>query len=77
MTIHPNPALDQVTITVLPGVMITGVELIDTQGRVVQHNMARTVDRSIIDVSELPAGLFTARVSTSVGPWQRAFAKLP
>lgn len=77
LAIYPVPALDEVTIMVPPGVMMTGIELIDAQGRLVQRTTAIAADWSIIDVSDLAPGLFTARVSTSAGMWQSAFLKLP
>ncbi|MBP7512943.1 MAG: T9SS type A sorting domain-containing protein [Flavobacteriales bacterium] len=75
--LFPNPAADHVAITVPTGLTVTGIELIDGQGRVVRRMARRTMDLARIDVSDLAAGLFTARVSTSTRPWQRPFVKLP
>ena len=77
MTVHPNPAFDHVTITAPLDAKINDVELIDAQGHVVKCIMTGTADMSILRVSELPAGPFTARVSTSAGMWQRSIVKLP
>jgi hypothetical protein len=76
MAIYPDRALDQITIKVPSGVMINVIEIIDAQGRVAKRTTAIGTDRSIIDVSGLAAGRFTARVSTSAGIWHSAFVKL-
>ena len=77
IAIFPNPAPDLVSITVPSGTIITGIELIDGQGRVVLRKVERPLDLARVDISDLASGLFTARVSTSDGTWQRAFVKLP
>ncbi len=75
--IYPDPAVDQVTITVPLGVVITHVEFIDAQGRVVKGNMATMADKTILDVSRLTPGSYIARISTSAGMWRSALVKLP
>ena len=77
LALYPNPAIDQVTITVPFGVTINRVEFSDSQGRVIQRKTERAMGIRTSDISDLPSGLLTARVTTSAGTWQRAFVKLP
>ena len=75
MALYPNPALDHVTITSPPDVTITGIEIFDMQGRIVQREAVRIEQHALVDVSDLAPGMFSMRVSTSVGLLVRAFAK--
>ncbi len=75
MTLFPNPAADQMTVSVRLGVTITEIELSDVSGRIVEWIPCRAVAQASLDVSDLAPGRFTARVSTSAGVLVRAFVK--
>jgi hypothetical protein len=69
--VYPNPANNQLNIET-NGAIIQHIDVIDVLGNV---TISRTTDKSAIDISFLPAGIYTINVSTNAGMARQQFVK--
>lgn len=69
--VYPNPANNQLNIET-NGAIIQHIDVIDVLGNV---TISRTADKSAIDISFLPAGIYTINVSTNAGMARQQFVK--
>ncbi len=63
--IYPNPADDHVRISTPTNTAIMNVEIIDPAGHIVKRTQGAGATSVVIDLRDLPAGVFSARVSTA------------
>lgn len=63
--IFPNPADDHVRISTPTNTAIMNVEIIDPAGHIVKRTQGAGATSVVIDLRDLPAGVFSARVSTA------------
>lgn len=69
--VYPNPANNQLNIET-NGAIIQHIDVIDVLGNV---TISRTTDKSAIDISFLPADIYTINVSTNAGMARQQFVK--
>ena len=61
--IYPNPASTQITIAMDASTPFTGVELIDAFGRVVTSQDIENHEKTILDISAFPGGIYVVRLT--------------
>jgi hypothetical protein len=64
--IYPNPANNNVSIDLQPGVKVTSIEILDIQGKTLMHQQIKDMSLSF-DVSTFQAGLYFVRIQTGKG----------
>jgi hypothetical protein len=69
--VYPNPANNVLNIET-NGAIIQHVDVIDVLGNV---TISRTTDKSAIDISSMPAGIYTINVRTNEGIARQQFVK--
>jgi iron only hydrogenase large subunit-like protein len=67
--VYPNPAEDQVVITFTTEQNIQQVNILDANGRLVNQQVAgnQNVSKLVLNVSELPTGLYFVEVISAAG----------
>jgi len=66
ISLLPNPTQDMVTIT-SPTAMITGVEVMDVQGRIISSEKDAGTNQFALDMSRLNTAMYFVRIHTSQG----------
>jgi hypothetical protein len=69
--VYPNPANNILNIEV-EGVIIQRIDVIDVLGNV---TLSRATDKNTIDITSLPAGIYTISVNTNAGMARQQFVK--
>jgi len=66
MNVYPNPAKDQIRMSLYAGDAAESLEIIDVQGRVVKSLRQGELSSNVanVQIGDLPAGLYFVRVST-------------
>lgn len=67
LTIMPNPASNEVTLTVPSEYLMQGIELFDASGRLVRTMYGLNHSSALINRDNLPRGLYTAKVYFAEG----------
>ncbi|GHC45832.1 T9SS type A sorting domain-containing protein [Ulvibacter litoralis] len=68
ISLFPNPAQDQLTISVPYGVLLQEIDIYDATGRVLLHsNLEQTKENKTIDVSTLSSATYFVVLKSSVG----------
>lgn len=73
--IHPNPATDIININNLSELVISEINLIDVQGRVLQRIINDNLNQTQINVSTLSSGLYFLDIQTDAGKVVKKFSK--
>jgi hypothetical protein len=63
VNVYPNPASNTISLVTEPGTEVTLLEIMDSQGRVLKHQII-TNDHLSYDISDLPQGLYFIRLRT-------------
>jgi len=71
LNIAPNPASNEVTLTVPSEFLMQGVELFDASGRLVRSMYGINHSSAILDRGNLPRGIYTAKVYFAEGVMAR------
>lgn len=71
LTIMPNPASNEVTLTVPSEYLMQGIELFDASGRLVRTMYGLNHSSALINRDNLPRGLYTAKVYFAEGVMAR------
>ena len=67
ISIFPNPAKNQITISNLSNIPINKIELIDFSGRVVQIWRAQELAENTLDIQHIPPGIYLLKATTEIG----------
>lgn len=67
MLVYPSPASHWVQVELMHGELIHTLALYDMNGRMVQHLTGLASDRTVLDVSQLPDGLYIVAAQTTQG----------
>jgi hypothetical protein len=71
LTLAPNPATSEMTITVSSEYLMQGIELFDAGGRLVRSQRGLSHSSAILDRGSLPAGIYTAKIYFAEGVMAR------
>lgn len=71
LTIMPNPATSEVTLTVPSEYLMQGIELFDASGRLVRSLYGLNHSSAQLDRGNMPAGIYTAKVYFAEGVMAR------
>ncbi len=71
LNIAPNPASNEVTLTVPSEFLMQGIELFDASGRMVRSMRSLNHSSAILDRGNLPNGIYTAKVYFAEGVMAR------
>ncbi len=76
LKVYPNPATGQVTVDMPVGVSWQSLRLNTTLGGLVQQQAnGGQSSKAVLDISQLPAGVYMLRIETSGGPMNRKVLK--
>jgi hypothetical protein len=67
LNIMPNPASNEVTLTVPSEYLMQGIELFDASGRLVRSMYGLNHSSALINRDNLPRGIYTAKVYFAEG----------
>jgi hypothetical protein len=74
ISIHPNPATTQLTLTIPPPTQPTTATITDINGRLLRKEQLLNATNTL-NIAELPAGLYFITVQSAGQRWVRRFVK--
>ena len=77
ITLFPNPASDQIMLSVAPGILLSGIEVFDVQGKILysQNNFNESNLQQNIHLTSFTSGLYFIKVKTTQGEATLRFVK--
>ncbi|OYU96319.1 MAG: hypothetical protein CFE21_07940 [Bacteroidetes bacterium B1(2017)] len=66
--LYPNPALTEITVDVFGGAKITGIEIYDIEGKLVQQKLVQgNLPSTTLKLSEHPTGYYLVKITSNEG----------
>ena len=72
---YPNPASDVVTISSSNNTLFNEITITDLNGRIVKNNKVNNVSETVLNVSDLNAGIYFLNITSNAGKVLKKFLK--
>lgn len=67
VSVHPNPAKDQITVSLHTGEQIELLEVFDLEGQIMVEKETASLHQAGLNITMLPKGIYTLKLTTSAG----------
>ncbi len=64
---YPNPAQNEITVTLNNGITLETATILDVNGRIVQSHKFNNLTQENIDISNLSAGVYFIKIQSNSG----------